>query len=53
MIVLAPPLVLLRCLVVGGGILDGWPGVFYALQRTAAELILSLMLLERRLSRRR
>jgi glycosyltransferase involved in cell wall biosynthesis len=49
---LAPPLVLLRCLFVGGGILDGWPGVFYALQRTAAELILSLTLLERRLSRR-
>jgi glycosyltransferase involved in cell wall biosynthesis len=52
MIVLAPPLVLLRCLFVGGGILDGWPGVYYALQRATAELILSLTLLERRLSRR-
>jgi glycosyltransferase involved in cell wall biosynthesis len=52
MIVLAPLLVLLRCLFVGGGILDGWPGVFYALQRATAELILSLTLLERRLSRR-
>jgi hypothetical protein len=52
MIVLAPPLAFARCLFVGGGILDGWPGVFYALQRAAAELILSLTLLERRLSRR-
>jgi glycosyltransferase involved in cell wall biosynthesis len=47
-IVLAPPLVFLRCLFVGGGILDGWPGLFYALQRAAAELILSMSLVERR-----
>jgi glycosyltransferase involved in cell wall biosynthesis len=31
-------------------ILDGWPGWFYTLQRTYAELVLSLILLERRLS---
>lgn len=30
-------------------ILDGWPGWFYVLQRTYAELLLSLILLERRL----
>ena len=48
LIVLAPPLVFLRCLFVGGGILDGWPGLFYALQRATAELILSLSLIERR-----
>jgi glycosyltransferase involved in cell wall biosynthesis len=53
LIVLAPPLVFLRCLFVGGGILDGWPGLFYALQRAAAELILSLSLIERRLLGRR
>jgi len=33
-------------------ILDGWPGIFYALQRTYAELLLSLELLDRRLRRR-
>ena len=53
LIVLAPPLVFLRCLFVGGGILDGWPGLFYALQRATAELILSLSLVERRVLRRR
>ena len=52
-IVLAPPLVFLRCMFVGGGLLDGRAGLFYALQRTAAELILSLTLLERRLIGRR
>jgi hypothetical protein len=53
LIVLAPPLVFLRCLFVGGGILDGWPGLFYALQRATAELILSVSLVERRVLRRR
>ena len=48
-IVLAPPAVLLYCLVIRGGLLDGWPGIFYAWQRATAELILSLMLVERRL----
>jgi glycosyltransferase involved in cell wall biosynthesis len=48
-IVVAPPLMFLHCLFVRGGILDGRAGLFYALQRAAAELILSLTLLERRL----
>jgi glycosyltransferase involved in cell wall biosynthesis len=48
LIVVVPPLIFLRCLFVGGGILDGWAGLFYALQRAAAELILSLSLVERR-----
>lgn len=48
-IVLAPPLVFLRCMFLGGGIFDGRAGLFYALQRTTAELILSMTLLERRL----
>ena len=52
-IVLAPPLVFLRCMLIGGGIFDGWAGLFYALQRTTAELILSLTLLERRLTGKR
>ncbi len=53
LIVVAPPLMFLRCLFVGGGILDGWAGLFYALQRATAELILSLSLVERRLFGRR
>jgi glycosyltransferase involved in cell wall biosynthesis len=32
-----------------GVILDGWPGWFYVLQRTYAELVLSLILLEQRI----
>jgi len=53
LIVVAPPLMFLRCLFIGGGILDGWAGLFYALQRATAELILSLSLIERRLFGRR
>ena len=53
MIVVAPPLVFLRCLFIGGGIFDGRAGLFYALQRATAELILSLSLVERRLFGRR
>ena len=45
LIVLAPPVMLLYCLLVRGGILDGWAGLFYALQRAVAEAILSLYLL--------
>jgi glycosyltransferase involved in cell wall biosynthesis len=48
LIVVMPPLIFVYCLVVGRGILDGWPGLYYALQRAAAELILSLALIERR-----
>ena len=47
--VLAPPAVFAYCLLVRGGLLDGWPGLFYAWQRATAELILSLTLIERRL----
>ena len=53
MIVVAPPLMFVRCWIGSGGFLDGWPGLFYALQRSAAELILSLSLVERRLPGRR
>jgi hypothetical protein len=48
-IVVMPPLMFVHCLFVRGGILDGRAGLFYALQRAAAELILSLTLAERRL----
>jgi glycosyltransferase involved in cell wall biosynthesis len=43
-----PPLAFVYCLTVRGGLLDGWPGLYYALQRTAAEAILSLTLMKRR-----
>ena len=32
------------CLIVRGGIFDGWPGFYYAFQRTTAELMLSVNL---------
>jgi len=48
LIVVAPPLMFLLCLFGRGGVMDGWRGLFYALQRTTAELILSLSLVERR-----
>ncbi len=44
--VVAPLAMLIYCLVVRGGILDGWPGLYYAFQRTFAELMLSLYLIE-------
>ena len=42
---------LLYSLLVKGCVLDGWAGLYYALQRTAAEAIIALELLERRLAR--
>jgi len=47
-IVLAPFLVFIYCLVFKRGIFDGWRGWFYAFQRTYAELLLSLKLIERK-----
>jgi len=52
LIFVAPPVVFFYCLIVRRGALDGWAGWSYALQRAAAEMILSLTLIERRLSRR-
>jgi glycosyltransferase involved in cell wall biosynthesis len=46
--VVMPPLAFVYCLAASGGILDGWPGMYYAFQRTAAEAILSLTLMKRR-----
>ncbi len=47
--IVTPWLVPLHSLTIGKGALDGWPGIYYALQRAVAESILSLRLLERRL----
>ncbi|MBP6602452.1 MAG: glycosyltransferase family 2 protein [Verrucomicrobiales bacterium] len=49
MILPAAPLTLFYTLLAKGALFDGRAGWFYALQRTFAELLLSLMLLERRL----
>jgi hypothetical protein len=46
LIVVAPVLVFLYCLLVKGNVLDGRRGVFYAMQRTVAEVILSAFLVE-------
>lgn len=47
----APPLTLAYCLLWKRLILDGWSGVYYSLQRSYAELLLSLELLDRKLRR--
>jgi glycosyltransferase involved in cell wall biosynthesis len=47
-IVCAPIFTLAYCLFGKGLILDGWPGVYYTLQRVYAELLLSLKLLDAR-----
>jgi hypothetical protein len=44
--VIAPFAVLGYCLLVRGGVLDGWPGFYYAFQRMLAEMVLSLYLIE-------
>jgi len=46
----AAPAAFVYTLLVKGVILDGWPGWFYVLQRTYAELVLSMILLEMRFS---
>ena len=46
-IVVAPPAVFVYCLIARAGILDGKAGLYYAMQRAAAEVILSLNILER------
>lgn len=50
--VVVPPAMLIYCLIVRGGIFDGWPGFYYAFQRTLAESMLSLHLMEHSLHRR-
>lgn len=44
--ILAPPLVLLYCLILHRGAFDGWAGWYYAFQRTLAEVLLALRLIE-------
>lgn len=51
-IVLAPFVVFFYCLILKGGILDGWRGWYYAFQRMLAELLLTLHLLEEKMGRK-
>jgi glycosyltransferase involved in cell wall biosynthesis len=44
--VLAPFIIFIYCLIFKGGILDGWHGWYYAFQRTLAELLLSIHIIE-------
>ena len=44
--VIAPLAVVFYCLIVRGGVLDGWARFYYAFQRMLAELLLSLYLIE-------
>jgi glycosyltransferase involved in cell wall biosynthesis len=39
--IVVPPAMLVYCLIVRGGILDGWAGFYYAFQRAMAECMLS------------
>lgn len=52
LMVITPWLVPLYCMTVGRGALDGWAGIYYALQRGVAEAVLALKLLEARLASR-
>ena len=47
-LVLTPAVMPFYCLIVRCGIFDGWPGFYYAFQRTLAELMLSLYLIDSR-----
>jgi glycosyltransferase involved in cell wall biosynthesis len=44
--VFAPLAVIFYCLIIRGGVVDGWAGFYYAFQRLVAELLLSLYLIE-------
>jgi hypothetical protein len=44
--VLAPLVILVYCLVIKGGLLDGQRGWYYAWQRVLAEILLALRLIE-------
>ena len=44
--IFAPLIILIYCLILKGGILDGWQGWYYAFQRTLAETLLSIHIIE-------
>jgi hypothetical protein len=44
--ILAPFIIIIYCLILKGGIFDGWRGWYYALQRMFAETLLCIRLIE-------
>ncbi|MDB9476848.1 glycosyltransferase family 2 protein [Dolichospermum circinale] len=44
--ILAPLIILIYCLIIKGGILDGWHGWYYTFQRVLAELLLGIHIIE-------
>jgi hypothetical protein len=48
----SPFIILVYCLILHGGILDGWRGIYYAFQRMLAEILLSINLIEAEQSRK-
>jgi glycosyltransferase involved in cell wall biosynthesis len=44
--VFAPFIILIYCLILKGGIFDGWQGWYYGFQRTLAELLLAIHIIE-------
>ena len=44
--IIAPLVILVYCLIIKGGILDGWHGWYYTLQRVLAEILLSIHIIE-------
>ncbi|QIR38000.1 glycosyltransferase family 2 protein [Tolypothrix sp. PCC 7910] len=44
--ILAPIIILVYCLIIKGGILDGWRGFYYAFQRVLAEILLAIHIIE-------
>lgn len=43
---LAPFVILVYCLILKGGILDGWAGLYYTYQRVLAEMLLAIHLIQ-------
>ncbi len=44
--IFVPLVILIYCLIIKGGILDGWAGWYYAFQRMLAEVLLAIHLME-------
>lgn len=51
MLIPAAPMAFTMTLLWRGVALDGWPGLYYALQRTLAELLITMALVQRRIDR--